>query len=154
MEEIKLSDIWAFITAIGVMVTALISLLNYRNTTRFNLPDVFASLYSREKCCVVIRFNAKAASGPKWLITSVRLKGTWRRHLSEAIPSATDPYGHPDRFDAVTWQRCIPFDPPVPGGYVLLHNDSPQTLSICFDVCLKSSPKVRSRVIQRMVISD
>ena len=167
-EEIELSEFWCFVesnlpliavllslgTFFGIAVSALVNLLHYCNTKRYNLPTVSTTLHLHDDVPHMIFFSVEE-SEPKWLVTGVRIRGRRHRLLAKAIGAKKDPWGHYAEFEAAgPWFRHIRFDPPVENEHFLLHDDAPKDLLICFDVCLRSSPRTRRSVPVRLFTSD
>ena len=139
-------------TFIGIAVSALISLLNYWRMTWYNLPLVTVRQPPHADLPHMIDFELEP--GSKWLITGVRMRGRWRRHLAEVNGYVTDSRGEFVKYKTKPWKRRVRFDPPVDNAFVMIHRDAPASFLICFEVCLRSSPRARSTVTMRLFTSD
>ncbi|MDE0167311.1 MAG: hypothetical protein OXL36_19615 [Bryobacterales bacterium] len=161
-EEIELSEFWCTVesnlptlTALGVLVTIVLSLLQYRSTKRYNLPMVSETQpIPQADLNYWLRFNMEPES-KKWLVTGIRIRRQWRRHLSKPTDTVrSKTYGEILGYIPGPWCRYVRFDPPVRSSEILLHRDTPKAFWLCFDVCLSSDPKAKNRVVKRVVITD
>ena len=138
-------------TLIGIAVNAWMSTLNYRSMNRYNLPMVTVA-QRLPHTDLPHMFDFTLEPGSKWLITGMRLKGRWRRHLAKVNGYVKDNHGEFVRYKTGPWKRRLRFDPPVDDGFVMIHRDAPDSFLICFEVCLRSSTSARNCVTRRLFI--
>ena len=145
------------ITAMGVVATAVIALLQYRSMQRYNRPILHAWHPEHQwDQNYVLSYEMSQESG-KWLITGIRIPWQWRSYLAKAtvyVKEDSDLYGESGRFEHEPWCRHVRFDPPDNQAKVLLHQDAPKAFMLRFDVCLRSDPKAKNHVVMRVVITD
>ena len=133
----------AIVTAIGVVMTAVISWLARRDTTRFNLPSLTLENTRSVGRVPCLKFTVNVEPGrPRWLVAAVRLRGAWHRSYlaktGEPVPNA---HSSCVPFEPGPWLRRVHFDPPVAEEWLFLHFDTPDPVSIRFTVSLSCSPR-------------
>ena len=156
----------ASVTAIGVVITAVVTYLNRRDTTLYNLPGYSVRDGKLLDGSVWIDFEIKNVEGrAEWEVVSVDLNRNWRwrrRRLlcdgmvlcAQGDPRMWYPQGIPFDFkDDVLWQHRLTYDPPITRGIVLIHSDAPESLALRFNICLRSAPSKRSSLPVRYMAS-
>ena len=129
-----MDEFWQIVTAVGVVVTAVIGWLTYQSMTRFNLPNLTLEKSRSVSGVCGFKFKADVEPGrPRWLVVGVKLRVRWHRSYlaktGEQVPKAGRGL---IPFEPGSWQRRIHFDPPVAEGSVFLHSDSPDPVDIRF----------------------
>ena len=133
----------AIVTAIGVVMTAVISWLARRDTTRFNLPSLALENTRSVSGVPCLKFTVNVEPGrPRWLVSSLRIRGAWHRScLAKTGKPVPDAHMSLVPFEPGPWLRHVHFDPPVAEGWVFLNFDIPDPVSIRFTVSLSCSPR-------------
>ncbi len=170
-----MSELWSVVTVFivvlgGIAVFCLkygVPLFHFINTIRYNLPVVDMEVLKCQSKVVphVIHFKLDEEESRKWLVASVWLgKPCRRRHYladpPESFKLALNPFLGRKEYtvvkgdEDVNWRRKIEFKAPVKEGFVLVHPDVPEVVSICMKVCLASSPKARRKVCRLLPIKD
>ena len=141
------------ITAVGVIATALFTLLLYLE--RHKLPDI--DTYVRrssskadnsdlEDRYVVfhLRPESEQSKQSKWLIEEVRIAKYRCKWIAVAGEGQRNNFGefigYPLGGD---WTNRIRYDPPVYKGSLRLHPDTPRHLRFSFRVCLRYRFRVK-----------
>ena len=124
-------------------MTAVISWLARRDTTRFNLPSLALENTRSVSGVPCLKFTVNVEPGrPRWLVAAVGLRGAWHRSYlaktGEPVPNA---HSSCVPFEPGPWLRRVHFDPPVAEEWVFLNFDIPDPVSIRFTVSLSCSPR-------------
>ena len=155
----------AAVTAIGVVATAVVTSLNRRDTTLYNLPAPSVMYGRLLDGSTWIDFEIKSAEGrPNWGVVSIDMPRNWRRRrllcdgvvlCAQGDPRMWYPQGIPFDFkDDVLWQHRLTYDPPITRGIVLIHSDAPELLSLRYNICLSSAPSKRSSLVVRYRVQE
>ena len=156
----NLDSVLLFITAIGSLVAASVSLLVYR--AQKGSPDIIASTretFSQapdaELVTHMVAFHQppdQVATWPtkpvRWLVYEVRIAKSRHKWLAvqgeeKRNATRTEILGYALGSD---WTDCIRYDPPVGGGCVLLHTDAPKHPKLLFRVRLRSDFRTKRKV--------
>ena len=157
---------WQIVTAVGVIATALIALLQFRYLRSRDLPAVIAVVHQQRddlphKIAVVHqqhddlphKMDFKLLDANKWMIAGIRIRGACKPHLTLTSNPTRNEYGEfVGYLSDGPWQRRITFDPPVSSGFVLLRSDVHDRFTVLFTACLRANPRVRRRVPVRCSI--
>ena len=146
----------SLITAIGIIATVWVSLLSYKNTTRYNLPTVSVQIKRVGTSMPrVLFFTLDTGTEYKWMVTRARISGMrgWGKHLSVAGEQVQNDHGEVLGYRPLNaWERTVMFDEPVvehsviPGSVLLIHDDIADKFCLLFTVSLRAKPSVYHQV--------
>ena len=143
---------WQIVTAVGVIATALIALLQFRYLRSRDLLAVIAVVH-QQRDDLPHKMDFKLLDANKWMIAGIRIRGACKPHLTLTSKSTQNELGEiVERPSDGPWQRRITFDPPVSCGWILLRSDVHDRFTVLFTACLRANPRVRRRVPVRCSI--
>ncbi len=167
-EVLSLDTFWQIVTAIGVVVTAVIAALD-RYMRYYDTPPVLAEAHAQppitgnilddyegdpEDLPHIIDFHLNDADAAKWMIAAARVRGMQRRPiLTVAAQFIQDGFGDGRWLSDGSWQRRVVFEPPLSKGQCLLHRDVHGPFTVLFTVRLRAQPRVRRRVPVRCCVA-